>query len=415
MKRAKNAPRVLSIVLAGGEGKRLFPLTRHRAKPAVPFGGLYRLVDFPLSNLANAGYRHIIVLTQYKSHSLNRHLARAWSLSALVGEYVATVPAQMRRGPRWFAGSADAIFQNLTIIDDARPDYIVVLGADHVYRMDPRQFVEAHIASGAGVSVATLKVPVEDSAEFGIIDTPDGTKIHAFLEKPTRAPRIPGDESRTLASMGNYVFSADVLRDAITRDAALEGSGHDVGGDLIPMLVKEGQAHVFDFAEQPVPGQLEQEQGYWRDVGTLDAYHEASMDLVAVRPVFDLYNDSWPVLTWHAPDPPAKFVHESGSRLGHAFNSLVANGAIVSGGTVRQSILSPGVRIHSGALVEDSVLFDGVDVGKGAVVRRAILDKNVVVPPDFKIGMDLEHDRQRYTCSPDGVVVVGKGDIVGGR
>jgi glucose-1-phosphate adenylyltransferase len=406
-------PGVLTIVLAGGEGKRLAPLTLDRAKPAVPFGGNYRLIDFALSNLVNAGYRRIVVLTQYKSHSLDRHIATTWALSPLLGNYVTPVPAQMRRGPRWFAGSADAIYQNFNLLNDERPDYVIVFGADHIYRMDVRQMVDQHIASGAGVTVAALRAPLEQADQFGVIETAaDGRKIARFREKPTDAIGLPDAPDQVYASMGNYVFTAELLRKIVAEDAQDETSKHDVGGNLIPMLVDRGEAEVYDFSENVVPGATPRDRGYWRDVGTLDAFWEAHMDLISIDPVFNLYNMDWPILTWQSPLPPAKFVFADPDRMGHALDSMVCGGVVVSGGEVRRSVLSPSVHIHSHATVEDSVLFPGVEVGRGAVIRRAILDKNVYVHPGAQVGVDLEADKERYTVSHDGVVVIGKGDVV---
>jgi glucose-1-phosphate adenylyltransferase len=404
---------VLTIVLAGGEGKRLAPLTHDRAKPAVPFGGNYRLIDFALSNLVNAGYRRIVVLTQYKSHSLDRHIAMTWALSPLLGNYVTPVPAQMRRGPRWFAGSADAIYQNFNLLTDERPDHVIVFGADHIYRMDPSQMVDRHIESGAGVTVAALRAPIEQADQFGVIETaPDGRRIAAFREKPKDAVGLPDAPDQVYASMGNYVFSADVLIDAVTQDAGDPTSAHDVGGNLIPMLVERGEAQVYDFTENEVPGATERDHGYWRDVGTLDAFWEAHMDLISVDPVFNLYNGEWPILTWHTPLPPAKFVFADPDRMGHALDSMVCAGVVVSGGEVRRSVLSPSVRVHSHAQVHDSVLMPGVEVGRDAVVRRAIVDKHVRIAPGARIGVDPEADRERFTVSDGGVVVIGKGAVV---
>jgi len=406
-------PGVLTIVLAGGEGKRLAPLTLDRAKPAVPFGGNYRLIDFALSNLVNGGYRRIVVLTQYKSHSLDRHIASTWALSPLLGNYVTPVPAQMRRGPRWFAGSADAIYQNFNLLHDERPDHVIVFGADHIYRMDPRQMVERHIESGAGVTVAALRAPLDQADQFGVIETAgDGRAISAFREKPKDAVGLPDAPDQVYASMGNYVFSADVLLDAVTRDADDPTSAHDVGGNLIPMLVEEGVAQVYDFSENEVPGATPRDRGYWRDVGTLDAFWEAHMDLISIDPVFNLYNQEWPILTWQEPLPPAKFVFADEERMGHALDSMVCAGVVVSGGEVRRSVLSPSTLIHSYASVEDSVLMPGVEVGRGAVVRRAIVDKNVVIQPEARIGVDLDRDKERFTVSHGGVVVIGKGEVV---
>lgn len=405
-------PRTLAIVLAGGEGNRLSPLTRDRAKPALPFGGQYRIVDFALSNLVNAGFLRIIVLTQYKSHLLHQHIARAWPLSAGVGQYVVTVPAQMQLGPRWFSGSADAIFQNMELIRGETPDHVAVFGADHVYRMDPGHMLEEHMASGAGVTVAGLRVPTVSASEFGVIETSAGGTITDFVEKPPDpVARFPERDS-VFASMGNYIFELEALTEAVTLDAAEDSSRHDLGGDIIPHLVGEGQARLFDFDGDVVPGQREPERGYWRDVGTIDSYYEANMDLVAVEPRFNLYNHDWPIYTHQEPLPPAKTVHESASRSAQAFNSLLSGGVIVSGSTVRNSVLGPEARIHSHALVEDSILMHRVEVGAGSVVRRAIIDQDVELPPETRIGVDAAADAERFIISDGGVVVVSTGDKI---
>jgi glucose-1-phosphate adenylyltransferase len=405
-------PKILGLVLAGGEGKRLAPLTADRAKPAVPFGGNYRLIDFALSNLVNAGYFRIVVLTQYKSHSLDRHITTTWRLSPLLNNYVTPVPAQMRRGPHWFSGSADAIYQSLNLLYDEQPDYVCVFGADHIYRMDPRQMVDQHIEGGAGVTVAGIRVPIEQSREFGVIETGAGRAIRAFREKPGDPVGLRDAPDQVLASMGNYVFKADALIDAVTADAADESSSHDIGRDIVPALVARGEAEVYDFAGNDVPGVAPRERGYWRDVGTLDAYYDAHMDLISVDPIFDLYNRDWPILSWPEPLPPAKFVFEEEGRTGQALDSMVCAGVIVSGGTVRRSVVSPGVQVHSYSEVDESILMHNVDVGRGAIVRRAIIDKNVRIAAGAQIGVDVEADRRRFVVSQAGIVVIPKGATV---
>jgi glucose-1-phosphate adenylyltransferase len=393
------------MVLAGGAGKRLMPLTADRAKPAVPFGGSYRLIDFVLSNLINAGLRRVCVLTQYKSHSLDRHVTTTWRMSTLLGDYVTPVPAQQRLGPRWYTGSADAIFQSLNLVYDEQPDYVVVFGADHVYRMDPMQMIEAHIAGGAGVTVAGIRMSKSQASQFGVIEAaPDGRHIKRFAEKPISPPTIPGDDENCYVSMGNYVFSTDVLLEALRIDAADSSSIHDMGTNIIPMLTAEGLAQVYDFAANTVPGETDRDKGYWRDVGSLDSYHDAHMDLVSVHPIFNLYNRRWPILTNLPSLPPAKFVEG-----GNAHDSMVGAGTVISGAHVRASVISSSVTIGTGAYVEGSVIMPGVRIGRDAVVRRAILDKNVVIPDGAQVGVDLERDRGLYTVSDAGVVALGKG------
>jgi glucose-1-phosphate adenylyltransferase len=406
------APRVLAIVLAGGEGKRLMPLTADRAKPAVPFGGIYRLVDFALSNVVNAGYLRVVVLTQYKSHSLDRHITKTWRMSPLLGNYVAPVPAQQRVGKNWFLGSADAIFQSLNILDDERPDIVVVVGADHVYRMDFSQMVAAHVDSGAEMTVAGIRQPIGLADQFGVISASadDPTRIAAFLEKPQHPQGLADSPDEVLASMGNYVMNADAMLDAVTKDSKNSASRHDMGGDIVPYFVEKGQAGLYDFIHNDVPGSKDRDRDYWRDVGTLDAYYDANMDLIAIEPVFNLYNYSWPVHTGYMGLPPAKFVHSTGDRIGRATDSIISPGVVVSGGEVSGSVLSPGVRVNSWADVGGSVLMDGVVVHRHAQVHKAILDKFVVVEDGASVGVDAELDRSRgFAVTPAGVTVVPKG------
>lgn len=402
-------PHVLGIVLAGGEGKRLMPLTADRAKPAVPFGGAYRLIDFVLSNMVNAGYMRICVLTQYKSHSLDRHITTTWRMSAMVGDYVTPVPAQQRLGPRWFTGSADAIFQSLNLVYDEKPDIVCVFGADNIYRMDPRQMVEQHIESGAGVTVAGIRVPRSEASAFGIIETEaDGKRIKDFLEKPADPPAIPGSPDESYVSMGNYVFSTDTLLEVIRADAEDENSAHDMGGNIIPMLTKQGRSFVYDFADNEVPGSTDRDAGYWRDVGTIDAYYDANMDLVNVHPTFNLYNRQWPIMGHLPPLPPAKFV------LGAtADNSMICAGSVITGAHVSDSVLGYDVHIGEGSHVDGAVIMPGTRIGKGATIRRTVIDKYCEISDGTEIGIDHDADRARgFTVSDGGVTVLGKGTVI---
>ncbi|MDK8601182.1 glucose-1-phosphate adenylyltransferase [Trueperella sp. HMSC08B05] len=408
----RSNPRVLAIVLAGGEGKRLMPLTQDRAKPAVPFGGTYRLIDFSLSNIVNSGYLKIVVLTQYKSHSLDRHISKTWRMSSLLGNYVSPVPAQQRVSKEWFSGSADAIFQSLNILDDERPDYVLITGADNIYRMDFSQMVRQHIDTGVGMTISGIRQPIEMSTSFGVIDTdPNNSKmVRQFLEKPAQVDGLPDSPNEILASMGNYVVTADALYQVLHEDADNLESKHDMGGDIVPKFVENGDCGVYDFTFNDVPGSTERDRNYWRDVGTIDMFHEANMDLISVNPIFNLYNDKWPLYTGYTGLPPAKFVYGHRERLGHALDSIIAPGVIISGGEVLGSVLSPHVRVNSWSSVRDSVLFDGVNVGRNATVVGAILDKYVQVDEGAQVGIDHEHDRARgFHISDGGIVVVPKG------
>ena len=407
---ADHRKNVLAIVLAGGEGKRLMPLTADRAKPAVPFAGIYRLIDFALSNVVNSGYLKVVVLTQYKSHSLDRHVTQTWRMSTMLGNHVTPVPAQQRVGKHWYLGSADAIFQSLNLVRDEKPDIIVVVGADHVYRMDFSQMVTQHVESGASCTVAAIRQPIGLADQFGVIDVrpDDPRQIREFLEKPKEVEGLPDSPGEVLASMGNYVFTADALVEAVTRDAAEVSSAHDMGGDIVPAFVRREDAAVYDFKDNEVPGATDRDRGYWRDVGTLGSYYAAHMDVVSPLPVFNLYNYEWPIYTSYGPQPPVKVVQGEGGTMPSVGDAVLSPGVVVSGGNVQRSVLSPMAYVESGAEVSDSVLLNGVRIGPGAIVRNAIVDKNVVVPAGETLGVDPELDRSRGFVVEDGLTVLGK-------
>jgi glucose-1-phosphate adenylyltransferase len=409
------SPKIFGIVLAGGEGKRLMPLTADRAKPAVPFGGGYRLVDFALSNLINSGLRQIVVLTQYKSHSLDRHVSQTWRLSGLLDAYVASVPAQQRLGKRWFSGSADAILQSLNLLRDESPDIVIVVGADHVYRMDFSQMVDAHIASGLGVTVAAIRQPIALADQFGVIevDSKDPTRISAFHEKPQKAVGLADSPGEVLASMGNYIFDADVLMDAVQRDGERSDSNHDMGGDIVPDFVSRGLASVYDLNRNEVPGSTERDRYYWRDVGTIESFFDAHQDLISALPIFNLYNREWPIFSQQLNSPPAKFVRDARGNLGTTIDSIVSLGCVISGAHIERSVLGPWAIVESGASVTNAVVFERARIEPNAVVRRAILDKDVVISEGASVGVDHEADRARgFTVTETGITVVGKGVVV---
>lgn len=388
------------------------PLTEDRAKPAVPFGGQYRLVDFAISNLINSGLRQIVVLTQYKSHSLDRHVSQTWRMSGLLGSYVASVPAQQRLGKRWFSGSADAILQSLNLIRDEKPDIVVVVGADHVYRMDFDDMISAHIASGRKATVAAIRQPISLADQFGVIevDPKDDTIITQFREKPSDAQGLPDSPNEVFVSMGNYVFDADALIAAVEHDGELPDSNHDMGGDIIPFFVALDQAGVYDFNRNSVPGATDRDKYYWRDVGSIESFFDAHMDLISTLPVFNLYNTEWPIYSMQVNSPPAKFVRDARGRVGSTIDSIVSLGSLLSGAHLERSVLGPWCQVDSGASIHDSILFDHVHVSADAEIRRAILDKEVIVEPGAKIGVDHSRDIARgFTVTDSGIVVVGKG------
>ena len=405
----------LVMILAGGEGKRLYPLTKDRAKPAVPFGGRYRIIDFVLNNFINSGFYKIKVLTQYKSDSLNKHITRGWALSPFLNQYVDLCPAQMRTGNDWYRGTADAIYQNIFHITDEDPRYVCIFGGDHIYKMKVSQMLDFHKEKKADLSISAIPIPIEEASEFGIMEVDDNWRLVNFVEKPQTKPKsIPGHPELCLASMGNYIFDKEILLDSLNKDANIESSHHDFGKDVIPMMFSEGKnIYVYNFSSNSFPGMAPAEQGYWRDVGSIDAYWQANMDLLAYSPELNLYSKEWPLRTFNYNYPPAKFVWEEGDRVGMATNSMVSEGCIISGGGLSHCVLSPKVRINSYSSVTDSILMEQVEVGRYSQIRKAIIDKNVVIPPHTKIGFDREEDLKRgFHVSAGGVTVVPKGAIL---
>ena len=405
----EHQPRILALIMAGGKGSRLYPLTRDRAKPAVPFGGRYRIIDFVLSNMHNSGIRAIYVLTQYKAQSLVEHVQRAWSSRSSHSDFVTIVPAQMRMGETWYRGTADSVYQNFHLVEDFRPDAVLVFGADHVYKMNVRQMIDFHRDKDAIATVACLPVPVEAAHEFGIVETDSEGRIIGFQEKPERdVITVPGDPTRALASMGNYIFAPRPLAEALESDSHAE-SHHDFGRNVIPALLNSGRVYAYDFSRNRIPGVTELgEHAYWRDVGTIEAYYEANLDLKNVVPHFNLYNWEWPILSANYPDPPSKMVFDDPHRRGVVLQSILSSGCVISGGFVKDSVLGRNVWVEEGAEVRDSILFDNVYVGKGARIQRAIIDKNVRVADGDHIGHDLGRDTVRHHVSEGGITVVAK-------
>ena len=402
----------LVMILAGGEGKRLYPLTKDRAKPAVPFGGRYRIIDFVLNNFINSGFFKIKVLTQYKSDSLNKHITRGWALSPFLDQYVDLAPAQMRTGSEWYRGTADAIYQNVFHITDEDPDYVCIFGGDHIYKMDVSQMLDYHKEKNADLTISAIPIPIEEAHEFGIIEVDDDWKLINFVEKPQTAPKsIPGNPNMCLASMGNYIFDKTSLLNALEEDEKIENSNHDFGKNVIPMMLNEGKRiFVYNFNDNAFPGMTDRERGYWMDVGSIDAYWQANMDLLDYDPELNLYSQDWPLRTFNNNYPPAKFIWEEGERVGMATNSMVSEGCIVSGAGLSRCVLSPKVKVNSFSQISERILMENVEIGRHSRIKKAIIDKNVIVPPNTRIGFNREEDIKRgFHVSPNGVTVVPKG------
>ena len=403
---------VLVMVLAGGEGRRLGPLTTDRAKPAVPFGGRYRIIDVVLSNFVNSGLYRIKVLTQYKSASLEEHIARSWRLSPMLGSFIECFPAQQRKGKSWFKGSADAVFQCWHTVEDEQPDLLCVFGGDHIYKMDVRHMVAFHSDRGAHATVAAVPVPRQEATAFGVLEVDEAGRIVAFHEKVEDPPAMPGNPDLALASMGNYIFTTDVLDQRLRDDADADDSKHDFGHDILPTMVERGdRVFAYDFKTNQVPGE-DDDNFYWRDIGTIDAYFDALMDLVEIKPQFNFYNRRWPMRTGISHEPPAKFVFSQEDRIGVATDSIVSQGCIISGGRIHRSVLSQRCRVNSFSQIEECVLMDNVNIGRHARIRRAIIDKDVEIKPNAEIGFNLERDRENWFVSDGGIVVIPKRAII---
>lgn len=402
---------IITFIMAGGKGERLYPLTRDRAKPAVPFGGIYRIIDVTLSNCINSGIRKIHVLIQYKCNSLIRHLRMGWNIfDAELGEYIDTVPAQMRVDERWYMGTADSVYQNLYSIELEKPEYVLILAGDHIYKMNYADMVEYHIEKGADCTVAVVEMEKDKAGLFGVVEVDKSGMVLGFEEKPKVPKTVPGDPKHIYASMGIYVFNSSVLKEELISDSKNKDSAHDFGNDIIPSMLKRALVYAYDFKDEN-----KKEAKYWRDIGTLDAYYEANMDLIQVTPIFNLYDRDWPIRTYIEQFPPAKFVFaggENGKRIGVALDSMVSGGCIISGGKVERSILSPYVRVNSYAEVVDSVVMEGVDIGRYAKIKRAIIDKDVKIPQEMEIGYDLKEDKKRFMVTESGIVVVAKGTVI---
>lgn len=399
--------KTLTIILAGGQGERLYPLTKDRSKPAVPFGGKYRIIDFTLSNAINSGFRKIYLITQYKSQSLDTHIREGWSfLNGELGEFIYSIPPQFRTSNHWYQGTADAIFQNLHILQDENPEYIIILSGDHIYKMDYLKMLQYHIAQKADLTVSGIEIEIDQAHQFGVMVVDDSNRVIEFQEKPKVPKPLPHKQDTCYVNMGIYIFSAQALARVLVEDAKKKDSQHDFGKNIIPSMLNSHKVMAYNFEDENKAG-----RPYWRDIGTLDSYYACSMDFVSVTPVFNLYDADWPIRTHQGQYPPAKMVFNEtteNNRVGVALDSIVSGGCIISGGKIVRSLLSPNVRIHSYSYIEESILFNNVSIGRHAKVRRAIIDKNVIIPEKYEIGYNLEEDKKKFFVTPSGIVVIAK-------